>query len=71
MNQAAYFRKFGNNLKKMRLQKKLSIRGLADLAEINYPNLQRIESGKNDPRLSTILALAEALGVDPRELIGS
>lgn len=62
-------RAFGANLKKTRQARELSTRALADLADLDYSNINEIEKGKNNPTLITILALAEALGVDPGELM--
>lgn len=60
---------FGNNLKTIRLKKKLSLRKLADAADMDFGNIRRIEKGMINPTLTTIMALAEALGVDPCQLI--
>jgi transcriptional regulator with XRE-family HTH domain len=64
-----FLKAFGENLKKIRNGRNLSTRQLADLAEINLGNLSDIELGKKDPRLTTILALADALQVDPAVLV--
>lgn len=63
------FKQFGENLKKIRAEKNLSTRDLADLAEVNLGNLNDLELGKRDPHLSMIYALARALQIDPRELM--
>jgi transcriptional regulator with XRE-family HTH domain len=62
-------RAFGNNLKKIRLSKKLSIRKLALEAEIDYSHLNEIEKGRTNPTLTTILVLAAALEIDPCQLL--
>lgn len=62
-------KKLGNNLKKIRLSKKLSIRKLAIEADMEYSTLHRIEKGQSDPSVSAIYALASALQIDPRELL--
>jgi len=58
-------RKIGKRLKKTREEKGLSLRELADKAEVAYNTIHRVEQGLADPRATTILYLAEALGVDP------
>ena len=58
---------FAHNLKRLRREKDLSIRDLADLAEINLGNLSDLELGKKNPLLTTVYALAAALGVEPRD----
>ena len=60
---------FGNNLKRLRTEKGLSTRELADKAEINLGNLSDLELGKKNPLLTTVFALAEALGVPPADLL--
>lgn len=60
---------FGNNLKRIRLSKKLSIRKLALEADMDYSHLHEIEKGASNPTLTTILTLAEALDVPPADLL--
>lgn len=62
-------KKLGNNLKKIRLSKKLSIRKLAIEADMEYSTVHRIEKGQSDPSISAIYALAAALKIDPRDLL--
>lgn len=42
---------------------------LADRINSTRANIARFETGKHDPQLSTVAKLAEALGVEPAELI--
>jgi transcriptional regulator with XRE-family HTH domain len=42
----------------------LSVRDVATLAGVSYPTVSRIENGHEDPRWSTVVKLAEALGID-------
>lgn len=60
---------FGENLKRLRMEKGLSTRDLADKAEMNLGNLSDLELGKKNPLLTTVYALAEALGVRPADLL--
>jgi transcriptional regulator with XRE-family HTH domain len=62
-------KEFGKNLKNIRKAKKLSTRALGDLADVDFSLINRIELGKVNPTLTTILVLADALKVDPAELI--
>ena len=62
-------KEFGERLKKIRTDKKLSTRSLADIAEMDFGNINEIENGKINPSLISIIALAEALGIDPSELL--
>lgn len=58
-------KEFGERLKKFRNAKKISLRDLADIADMNYGNINDIENGKVNPSLTTIVLLAEALEIDP------
>jgi transcriptional regulator with XRE-family HTH domain len=58
-------------LRAARLRRLLTQRELAATAGLTQATVQRIETGQQRARISTVRRLAEALGVDPRELIGS
>ena len=60
---------FGENLKKIRMGKGLSLRQLADIADLNFGNIGDIELGKVNPSLTTIVTLAAALGVSRTDLM--
>lgn len=60
---------FGRNLKRIRTEKALSTRQLADLAEMNLGNLSDLELGKRNPLMTTVIKLARALGVEPATLL--
>ena len=60
---------FGSILKGYRKAARLSQQELADLADMTRPNVTQLESDKWDPRLSTILKLADALQVEPSALL--
>jgi transcriptional regulator with XRE-family HTH domain len=62
---------FKENLKRLRLDRGLTLQGLATLAGMSMSGVTQMESGAiPDPRLSTVRALAKALGVGVEELIG-
>ena len=60
-------RNIGVTLKKLRVEKDLSMQQLATLAEIEKSQIYRIENGKVDVRISTLYLLAETLKVDVKE----
>lgn len=62
-------KEFGKRLKKARTDKKLSVRALADIADMDFGNISEIETGKVNPSLTTIVLLAEALGINPCTLL--
>jgi len=57
-------------LKEIREQKNLTQEKLAEISNIDYKHIQNLESFKkiNDPKLSTLLKLAEALDINIIEL---
>ena len=57
----------GVTLKKLRVDKDLSMQQLATLAEIEKSQIYRIENGKVDVRISTLYLLAEALKIEVTE----
>lgn len=61
-------KKFGKHLEKIRKEKKLSLRKLADIADVDFSQIHRIEKGESNPTLTMILTLAEALEVSVQEL---
>jgi len=57
----------GVTLKKLRVDRDLSMQQLATLAEIEKSQIYRIENGKVDVRISTLYLLAEALKIEVTE----
>ena len=60
---------FGENLKKLREAKGLTTREFADIADIAYSQVWTLESGRGDPSLSTLMAIARTLEVTLAELV--
>lgn len=60
---------FGSHLKKLREQKGYSLLDLDYRCDLNESNISKIENGKVDIRLSTIIELAKGLGIKPEELL--
>ncbi|TDQ07115.1 helix-turn-helix domain-containing protein [Pedobacter metabolipauper] len=61
--------KFGENLRKIRDQKGLSLRAVAANCDLDDSNISKIENGKLNIQLSTIIELGKGLGIDPRDLL--
>ena len=59
---------FAENLRRLRLEGFLSQGELARRAGLHAVTLTRLEAGTTAPSTRTVRALAEALGVEPREL---
>jgi transcriptional regulator with XRE-family HTH domain len=64
-----YIKAFGANLKKLRESKKLTQEALAFKSELARSQVIRFEQGERSPTLSTILALAKGLGMEPKKLL--
>ena len=61
--------KIGNRVKWERIARTLTQEQLAEKAGISPAALVRIERNQSDPHVSTIRKLADALDVDPRDLL--
>ena len=61
--------KIGNKVKWERIARTLTQEQLAEKAGISPAALVRIERNQSDPHVSTIRKLADALDVDPRDLL--
>jgi transcriptional regulator with XRE-family HTH domain len=59
----------GKTLRRLRQSKKLSQAELARRADLTREYVNKIEAGRYDPPLSTINALAKALGVKAGRLL--
>ena len=59
----------GSKIRQIRLSKNISQEALANECEIDYSQLNRMELGKVNFSISYISKLAEALKVNPRELL--
>ena len=56
-------------LRQLRRQKVLSMRELEEMSGVSYNTIWRLETGKTGAQPRTIRKIAEALGVDPVELV--
>lgn len=59
---------FGNNVRRIRKEKGLTMEELANIAEIEVSQIYRIENAIRNVRLSTVFTVARALGVPPEKL---
>ena len=56
-------------LKRLRRERAMSLRDLGERSGIAYDTINRLELGKQDAQPRTIRKLAEALAVEPKELM--
>lgn len=65
----SYLLAFGLHLKRIRTDKGLSYRKMAQLCKLDYAHIQRIEQGEKNITLLTLLAMSEALQVTPKDML--
>jgi transcriptional regulator with XRE-family HTH domain len=59
----------GENLRAARTEKELTQEQVAERSGVQAGEISRIELGKRDPQLSTILKIAKALELPPGKLL--
>jgi transcriptional regulator with XRE-family HTH domain len=59
----------GQRLRQLRVEKALSLRALAQRSSVAFDTINKLELGHRPARLVTIRKLADALGVEPKELM--
>ncbi len=59
----------GENLRKLREARALRQEDLAERAGVGKNTVNRIEKNRTEPHMTTVRKLAEALGVEPSELV--
>jgi transcriptional regulator with XRE-family HTH domain len=59
----------GQRLRELRVEKALSLRALGERTGVAYDTINKLELRQRPARLVTIRKLAEALGVEPKELM--
>lgn len=64
-----YIINLGYNIAQVRKQKKMTQKKLAEIIDVEPPNMRRIEAGKTNPTIKTLLKIAWALGVDVKMLV--
>lgn len=60
---------FGDNLRRLREAAGITQMDLADRCEMHFTAISRLERGLRDPRLTTLVKLARALGVAVTDLV--
>jgi transcriptional regulator with XRE-family HTH domain len=59
----------GQRLRQLRVERALSLRALAKRSGVAFDTINKLELGHRPARLVTIRKLADALGVQPKELM--
>ena len=61
--------RLGTNLREARERLGLTQEQVAERSGVHATEVSRIEGGKRDPQVSTVIRLAKALEVEPGELL--
>ena len=61
--------KFAENVSRIRANKRLSLRQVASKCEVDYASISRIENGKVNLTLTTLVQLSIGLEVHPKKLL--
>jgi transcriptional regulator with XRE-family HTH domain len=61
----------GERLRQARQRRLMTLRDLGDKCGISGPNLSRIENGLQEPRISTVKSIVEALMIPLDEILPS
>ncbi|MHB8532126.1 MAG: helix-turn-helix domain-containing protein [Solirubrobacteraceae bacterium] len=69
LDTAAVCAAFGRRLRTPRERRGVSQDALAGMTGVHRTSIHKFESGRSDPRLTSIRLLAHGLGVPPRELV--
>lgn len=64
-----YYNILGANVRALRIRKKLTQEQLADLCDLHRTYIGAIERGNRNVSLKNIVIIAQALKVDPAELL--
>ncbi|WP_276345635.1 helix-turn-helix transcriptional regulator [Daejeonella sp. JGW-45] len=64
----ALIKAFGDRIRSLRKEKKLSMEKLAELSDIDYRQLSYVELGEVNTTISTASAIAKGLDIPLREL---
>jgi transcriptional regulator with XRE-family HTH domain len=59
----------GQRLRELRVEQALTLRALGERSGIGYDSINKLELGRRPAHASTIRKLADALGVEPKELM--
>ncbi|MDC7995509.1 helix-turn-helix domain-containing protein [Altibacter sp. HG106] len=59
---------FGDNLRKVRHERDMSMEDLAHASELEYSQISRIERGIINTKITTVNAIAKGLKISPKQL---
>lgn len=69
MTNDQFLKQLGSKIRSIRLAQKLSLQRLSRRCDMDYSALWKIERGRSNVRVLTIITIAEGLGVELKDLI--
>jgi transcriptional regulator with XRE-family HTH domain len=69
MNEFQLYKAVGQRIKSIREKKGFTQQGLADLCNFEKSNMSRIETGRSNLTLKTLLTISNALNVQIKQLV--
>ncbi|MEI9809107.1 MAG: helix-turn-helix transcriptional regulator [Bacteroidota bacterium] len=66
---AGHLKRLGDNLRRIRIAKGLSLRQLSAICTIDYSDIAKMERGEVNIRIQTLIELAKALEVHPKKIL--
>ncbi len=69
MRDDTFLKEMGKGIKAIRKGKKITLRELGKLCELDYGSICRIESGQKNSHILTLKNIADKLNVDVKEFI--
>jgi transcriptional regulator with XRE-family HTH domain len=64
-----FLKELGRKIRKARTARRMSLQALSHSCRADYSNLLSIEQGKKNPRILTVVMIAEHLNMDIKDLI--
>lgn len=64
-----YLKQFGKNLERIKHEKQLSYRKIAQNCNVEHSDIKRYVDGKINPTLLSLVEIAKGLGVHPKDLL--
>ena len=69
MRNDIFLKEIGKRIKATRNEKKITLRELGRLCELDYGSISRIENGQKDSHVLTLKNIADKLNIDVKDLI--
>ena len=69
MRNDEFLKELGSKIKSVRQSKGITVRRLGGLCDLDYSNISRMESGKQNVLILTLKNIADVLKVDLKDLL--